>query len=246
MTASVYSQATGEGTCVLLPQGYAHDGTKRGVVFCHGNTADATQTIGQTPAPSQPGTARLLKAIADAGFPVIGCDFGGNNWGNQASVALVAAAVTYLQGPDVNAKAGTVLLVGQSMGNATAMVYALNYPSKVAGILGAIPVSDINDIEVNNRGGNASYINAAYGGAWSQATYGAAHNPTTFAGSLTGIPIKLWYANDDAVVLPSTVTTLAGECGAVTVNLGNVGGHGDGAVGSVPTQDAIDWLVSYS
>jgi hypothetical protein len=107
------------------------------------------------------------------------------------------------------------------------MNYARANPTHVAGVIGIIPGADLNDIHANNRpvGGSENFtarINTAYGGAYIEAVHGPTHNPTNYAATMAGLPVQMWYASNDDIVLPETVTRLASLIGpsAEAINVG--------------------------
>lgn len=227
----------GEQNLALLPKAYPRDGSVRGVIYCHGALSTETQVLGTT----FPNTAAIVAAIANI-YPTLACRFSGDAWANDAAIAKVALAKTYLQGT-VGAKSGKVFLLGGSMGGALAMAYARANPTLVAGLILLEPVSDLQDIATNNRGSLAASLNAAYSGGYSDATYGATHNPTTFASSLAAIPVQTWYATDDATVIPATVTAVMTAIGGVDLHT-LTGGHADAALSGVSIPSALSFLAA--
>lgn len=182
---------------------------KTGILFCHGAGGTGEQALTAQFAP-------MLYALSDAGYPVLSHQLvSSGTWGNDASMQAVSTARNYLVS-QMGAKPGKVFLIGASMGGLTALTWALQNPQLVAGIVGLVPVSDVNDMVVNNRQGLAAAINAAFSGGWSQAVYGPTRNPITFAGNLINIPSKLYAAASDTTVIPSTVSQMATGMGSAT------------------------------
>lgn len=209
---SVGAYAAGEIGLAVYPKRYRPDGTKVGVLYCHGRGGGAPEI--RDPAVG-PGMYRFMDAIVDAGYPVFSARLAGpSTWGSAASVAQLSQARTYLQGA-MGAKAGKVLLMCQSMGHITACAWAAQNPGAVAGIFASIPVCDLTDLYTNNRGGYAAEIDTALGATYSEAANGATINPATLAssGALNGIPWKAYYGTADTTVLPSTVTAFAASVG---------------------------------
>lgn len=212
----------GEAHVAVIPKGYRYDGTVRGVLFCHSRGGDATQ--GFLPTAS---TYAVIQAVARAGFPVLTTDLGGTDtWGNDTAIARLTEAKTYLQGAAWNAKAGTVLLLGQSMGALAMLNWARQNLASVAAAVGLVPVSDLNDVYANNRGGFAAGIDTAYGGSYVDSTQKALHNPAYFAtlGDLAGLNYQAHYGSSDTIVIPSTVTGLVSAIGG-TASAVNVGAY---------------------
>lgn len=228
----------GEGNLSLLRKADPRDGTRRGVIHCH----MATYTEASILDPTLPNFAAIHRAIAEAGYPILATRQASDNWANDAGIAKVTLAKTYLQGT-LGAKSGKVFLVAASMGGALAMAYARANPTLVQGILLMLPVSDLQDMVTNNRGGFASSVNAAYSGGYSNGTYGATHNPTTFAASLAGIPVWCGYATDDPIAVASTVTGVMSAIGGVVLNP-VTGGHSDASFGNMSLDSMLAFLAA--
>ena len=138
----------------------------------------------------------LFRNVADTcGIVGVSADLGGSaTWGNATVQSRLDAAFTYTQTlPGV--KLGKVILVAQSMGGVAALVWAKNNPSKAACVVGLIPVTNLTHAWATSS--YTAAINAAYGGAYSEAVYGANFNPATFRASLNGIKGQLWVGQSD-------------------------------------------------
>ena len=184
------------------------------------------------------------EALADRGFTVMAADWSGTtHWGNDTAQARVATAKTYVQATPYGAKAGKVCLSGRSMGGLLSVLYALANPTAVQAVALAIPAVGLVDIHDNNRGGFATEIETAYGGASAWNTAKAAHDAASRAGEYAalGIPTKIWYSSDDPICVPSVVTAFATAVGASTVNMG-AQGHG---VYSTFPGEAADFLAAH-
>lgn len=222
------------GHYALMPKNYRPDGSSRGVIWCHGATYDEMSIANA----SFPNSVALFRAIAER-YAILGCTFGGDAWGNDTAIARVSDAKTYLQGT-LGAASGSVIVMGSSMGGATAMAWARANPSLVACLVLFVPVSDLNDIVSNNRGGLAGSVNTAYGGAYNNGTHGPTHNPAVFAASLAGIPTQIWYATDDAVCVSATVSAVGSAIGAEMHTL--TGGHDDAAYAGISSAAVLAFL----
>lgn len=236
-TAGLGLVTTGEGGMVLTTaRGWAGNDRPPPLIFAHGATGrvmDGTAlSLGQY---------ELVWELAKY-FTVIVTDLGGDQWANDTHISRIAAAKTYAAGTWFSS--GPITLVGSSMGAAGCWAYAKANPEQVRCIAGIIPVSDIEDMRANNRGGLAASINAAYGGAYSQATHGALHNPVTIAPTLTtDIPVKLWYSNADVTVVPSTVLAIGAARPSTTLVDVGAGGHGQASI--VAATDDVVKFVRY-
>lgn len=233
------SSSIGEANLSFLRKADPRAGTARGVILCHGASVTESRYLDATNVPEQ---NRVVRAITDAGYPCLAHRQMSDGWASDAAIAKVALAKTYLQGT-LGAKSGKIILFGTSMGGALAMAYARANPTLVQALVLFLPVSDVQDIVTNNRGGLASSVNAAYSGGYSDGTYGATHNPTLFASSLAGIPVQTFYATDDAIVIPSTVTTVMTAIGGVDLHA-VTGGHADAALATIPASTVVSFIAS--
>lgn len=232
---------TAEGHLALLPKTWKGDGTVRGIIYCHGAIQTEAQMIDAT---NYPGLVSIMRAIADAGFPVLGIYAGGDQWGNATGKARVTDGVTYLQGT-LGAKAGKVALIGGSMGGLTILNWAKDNLASVACAVGIVPVSDVSDMVTNNRGSLAASINTAYS-TWNEATMGATYNPHTYAASgLAGLRYKCWYGASDTIVIPSTVTDVVSAIGATATGVSVAGDHTT-ALNNIPPADVVSFLNTYA
>ena len=204
----------------LIPSGWQPGEGKVGVIYLHGATNDAYQSIRST----YPTLRDMCRAIA-ANRPLVAITTG-DTWGNATAMTKITNACAYLWAT-LGAVDQKVILVGGSMGGGQALTWAGNNIAKTVGVVGVTPVSDLNDFVVNNRGGLAASVNAAYGGAYNNATDGPVRNPVLLAaaGAYGSTPVGLWYGDTDVIVVPSTVTTLAASIGASATLVPMVGGH---------------------
>lgn len=238
--------ATAETSLEAYPPGYAPDGTRRAVIYCHGSQGRSWEASHPS-ASGLPSLTAQLRSLVDAGFPLLSCDNGlvgagavpssSESWANNNAISRVADAVAYAQSPSgMGAKTDKVLLIGASMGGAVAMAYARANPSKVAGLILLRPVASLQDFGTVN---GFTGINGAYGGTYSDTTDGPTHSPIQFASQLTGIPTVIYAASDDAVCTYSVTQNLATASGATLTNIGP-GGHTDVADQHIA---AGEWLV---
>lgn len=217
---------------------------KYGVVNLHGASGDAWTVLGWLN-DSKPGTPNYVARNGQTG---IAADAGGpQTWGNQAAIDGAQRSYARLQIMR-GAKTGKAFLIGASMGGLTALNWAAANPTKVAGIVLIIPVINLNDVKVNNRGGYASLVNAAHGGNYDQATQGATKNPQTMAtaGKYAGIPILLYYGLTDTVCVPGEATTFAATVGPNVETVALNSGHENASYLAVDNQRIIDFFNTNS
>ena len=182
----------------------------RGFLYCHGAGGSAQSAISDYGNQGQ-----LCDRLTRDGLVGLATDLGGEQtWANDTAMSRTTDARTYLNG--TLGATGKTVLIGGSMGGAGALVWASRNPTLVACVVVIIPVVDITDIHANNRAGLAPLIDGAYSGGWSQATYGAAHNPLTMArdGAFDGIPILGFYGTTDTLCVPEAAQQFAVASGA--------------------------------
>lgn len=234
-SAGIGRVTAGEADVIMRPK--CRQGIKPGVLYVHGAEADVGGGLTWMTIASR---ARLINAIADAGYTMLSCDLGGvATWGNDTAISRITTAKNYLLTLQ-DVAAGKIILVGQSMGGQNAMVWAAANPTLVDCIIAAIPVVNIQD--VRNRVYQTS-VDAAYSGGYSDATYGAAHNPYVIAGNggLNGIPMQLWYGDSDTTCLPQYTQAMATR--ANTVELHQLsGGHAESTVGQIDPGTVLDFM----
>lgn len=215
-----------EGHSFIGNRLYKPDGTKRAVLNCveHGQTALHQITTGWD--------HHILARLADAGYPVLSGDLGGNAWGNATGQTALGQLRTYAGSP-FGAKIDKVFIVATSMGAALACNWAKANPTLVQAIALFIPAVDMQDIHANNRGGLASSIATAWGGAAPP----DASNPADYAADLSSIPIKVWGSSSDTTCTPAVVAAFVAASGAEFSDLG--------AVGHSPVTVSADSVLSF-
>lgn len=210
----------------------AQIGQRPGLIYCHGSGDTAQTILGKV------GQKALIDALAQK-YAVIACDLGYQAFGNDTHVARIGEAITYLEATWKTTS--RVVLVGGSMGALGALGYARLYPQKVRAVAGIIPGLDLADLMLR---GAAADINAAYGGAYNDATDGPTHSPVQYAASLDpNLPIRLWTASNDTIAVPATATAfVAARPQTGRVDVGALG-HSEAAVTASQTS-VLDWLAT--
>lgn len=190
-------------------------------LWCHGD--------GGTASAASLSMLAFFKGIAKD-VTLMSADLGGlSTFGNDAGTAAVEDAFDYLVASWHAVE--PIILVGASMGAATALNFAKRYPARVAAVACIIPATDIDYLHANASAPVPADIDSAYAGGWSQATYGADHNPITFAASLDAdLPIKLWYAPDDAFIPTAMPLAFQAARPQTEVEVLPAGGHTDASL----------------
>lgn len=249
---------SGESDVLMWPDGYRRDGTKTGLVICHG-AGELSSSVLNPPGSNKLAEAWLITRLAQH-FPLVAADHGiwaqggtsdSNSWGNTNAQTRVGQAITWLQSASGGgAKTGKVVMLGISMGHTVAFNYAKNNPANVAALVGIIPVCDLDDIRDNNRGSYRGSISTAWGvGAWTAPgtpALPAGANPATDRGSFGTIPHRTYYSEADTIINPVTVRALSTALGAssVATQISTTLDHSDAAVGAAPCGEIINFLRS--
>lgn len=218
--SGVGAVSVGEAYTTMLPKYPKAVGTTSGVLYCHGNGGTGPEVL-------VPAFSNLLSPVATVGYPVLSGDWGGvSAWANDTAISRVSTGRTYSQA-SLGAKSGKIVVTGASMGGLTALAWAAANPTLVSCAVLFLPVINVSDVVAYNRGGLAATVNAAYSGGWSEATYGATHNPITMAaaGKYSGLPILLFYGTTDAICLPAQAQSFATTVGANVTLVSVTGGH---------------------
>lgn len=234
LVASFGTKGTESGVTVT-PYVYPQDGSVRGVVVCQGHGAIGVNAL-------TPGSGGYSSAFScGSQFPTVCNNYSSNHhWGNDAAQTKVGDAITYLQGT-LGAKAGTVLLYGASMGGLLVLNYARNNPAKVAAVALGQPLVDLAYEHDNNIDGFASEIETAYGGASGYASAVASHDPIQHTASYIGVPMKVWYATNDASAITARQLVFIAATDCDSSNLGAIG-HSPPLV---PGAEVFDFLRYY-
>ena len=237
----VGSYVAAEGSLAILPRNYKFDQTKQGIIVAHGSGGDALQCWDSVNAP---GFQAIVATLAGAGYPVLSCDLGGTGtWGNDTAISRIQSAGAYLQGT-LKAKGGKLALLGESMGHTGVMAWAAANAASVSCIVSLMGVVDIN---ATRAAGYVANVDAAYAGGWTEATYGATHNPTTMAlaNKYAGIPWKGWIGSTDTTVTPADTNLLASRIGATASVVQVTGGHAWSTVANMPPDDVLAFMKTY-
>lgn len=210
-----------------------------GVVMCHGsgNPRAFIDPI------NQPSSVKLVAALAGAGIPCIGGDFGNQTWGNDTVVSRIDAAWSVLQSNFPDMRTDKICLIGGSMGGAAVAHYSQAYPNKVACVIGLIPLWDLTAFYTANTFGTQTEIATAWGvspGAPLPARADIAANANLAA----GIPTLAGYSTVDTTVLPQWVTSYTAAVGGTAIVTDTTYGHSDAAVGGMPINTVGEFLVA--
>lgn len=208
LTASSWSASltSSEPGQVILPREWNGDGTKPGVLYCHGY--EASELLVATDA-----LMPLIEAVVTAGFPVMSCYLGGDTWGNDSCMTRMDAAWTYLTNT-VKTHPSKLGIIGRSMGHVSAVNYANRHPTRVKWVMSLMGICDLNDLYLNHpTTGFKASIDAAYpagSSLWNTANY----NPIVNAGAkFSKLPWMGMYGQLDTTSLPAIAQAFAADIG---------------------------------
>lgn len=227
-----------ERDMVMNPSDYS--GNNYACILVHGVEASGGAWDWMTASPQRWPIVRTL--VDTCALCTISADLGGSaTWGNSTLVSRLDEAFAFTQTlPQV--KKGKVVLAGQSMGGLNMLNWARANKAKVAAVVGVIPVTNMNTAIAN---GFSTQIAAAYGGAYSDATYGAQYNPRVYASTLAGIPGQLWTGATDVIANTTdagAVATAAGTIQMMTIP----GAHAETTLAGIDLAEMARFVISNS
>jgi pimeloyl-ACP methyl ester carboxylesterase len=189
----------------------------------------------------------FLPFYREKGFGLLSPNLRDNAWMNKAAVhdfhemlALVRAEY----------KAERFLLVSGSMGGTSNLIYAVNHPEDVAGLVALCPATDIpryynfcvkNEEKIPVLDEIAATIKNSYGGSPDElpALY-AAHSAFANASKLT-MPVYLCHASGDPLI-PVTESRSLAQCGKVkTLRFDEIEGGHDSPIPHF--KPGVEWLI---
>jgi hypothetical protein len=184
-----------------------------------------------------PGLQPTVHAIVDAGFAIV-CPTTILTYGNATGRAGIDNALAYARNTLGCANTPAVLL-GASEGAGESMTYAYLNQSKVACIVGLIPIADLAEMVEQNVLGLAQTILDAWGvGALPLPSDADPMTPAHQA-LLSQVPMQLWYATDDAV--SANITALQAGTGCDIRAVGPLG-HTDAAIAAAWPTDIVRFI----
>lgn len=220
MTSGVYSVGTyqsGESQVLTVANNTPRNGTRKGLIICHGHNATATQFEQDSQAQSI-----FVKAAADAGMIVLSIDAAGQQaFGNSAVMTAITNAYNWLTGAG-GAATGKVGLMGWSMGGLSVLNWIKRNAAKCGPAWLWTPVSDLDFFHnagysapystgyTNTTysgsagnvapGGFAAEIDTAYGGNYAANSVGFRVHDEYASWAGIGVPIKVCAPPDDNVI----------------------------------------------
>lgn len=169
-------------------------GDKPALVILHPHGADAESMF------DIPEWTELYRDLSES-YVVSISDAGGvAAWGNGRSVGAVSYIKAQLQG-QWGARPGKFGMLAISMGGSTMFNYANAAPAEVAFCAGIVPLISVGDLK-DHSPAYAYEIDAAYGGAYSDAGPGQTNSPYVYRNSYPDNQVRtgIWHSPADEVV----------------------------------------------
>lgn len=221
--------ASGEPQVLMTPK-FKTD--KPAIIFCHGYETGAPELESLTTMMS------VLPHIVDDGHPIISCTLGGNLWGNSTMVSRVTAAIAWMTAAGY--RTDKVGLIGQSMGHTTATNWARLNRAKATFVISSMGVVDLAYIHSN--GTYQAAINAAYGGAYSNATYGDWNPAVNTASKFSGLPWLGFSGTTDTTCPTTYARAFRTAVGSTAQLVETGGGHTVAGVAEFDPAKMIDFI----
>lgn len=216
---SILDVSSGQSFVYFTPLSWHPAGSKPAVLYAHGRGGTARDFF-------DPSVYPHLKALMDAGYPMVANDLGGTtNYGNNTAITRLGQTRTFAQGPEVGAKAGKVVLFSVSMGGLAVCNWARQNKANVACIVMTVPATELEYYHDNDilEGVDAeAEIDAAYGGHANYVNSLATHSPINYAAEISDLPIAIFYNTDDTMASPARIEAFGAAVGAeMHPSLGN-------------------------
>lgn len=184
-----------------------------------------------------------MRELADKGF-VTACPYpnspvAGRTFGNTDAIDSVDKCYNYLVS-NYGCRSDKVVLLGMSMGGLAVCNWARTNVSKVAAIAMVTPAVDLQMAHDINAG-YSTEVDAAFTDHAGFLAAKPTFSPVQFAATLSSIPVRIWYSDNDNMITYSSLTTFASAHGNTTLtSIGAQGHNPSGAQGS----DIADWFNS--
>ncbi len=162
---------------------------KAPVVYMTGVTGPAADLADLTIRP-------LLEALTDRGYTIV-APTSVITYGNATGLSRIDDALAWAR-DDLGCSDGSAVLIGASEGAADCLTYAYTYPDRVAGVIGMIPVLDLQALRVSDVLNGRALIDTAWGVTYPAALPSAA-DPADHTTELSEVRHQLWVATDDGV-----------------------------------------------
>lgn len=228
--------ASGEYDEIFTPREPRHG---CGVILVHGSG----NPMGFTDTTAQPASTKLAAALTNHGIPCVAGDMGGQTWGNDTVISRITAAWGILKS-QFPIRTDKMCLLGVSMGGAAVARYSQLNPSKVAAVVGLLPLWDLVAFYTANIGGTQAQVGTAWG-VTAPAALPSGAAIAANASAAAGIPTLSGYSSVDTTVLPAWVTAYSTVVGGTTQIIDTVAGHSDAAIAGMPISTVLNFLLAH-
>lgn len=211
-----------------------------GVILLHGSG----NPHGYVDLTNEPSSVKLACALADFGIPCISGDMGNQTWGNDTVISRITAAWGVLQS-QFGVRSDKVCLLGGSMGGAAVARYSQINPTKVAAVVGILPLWDLVAFYTALSAGASKTEIATAWGVTSPAALPSGASIAENASLAAGIPTLAGYSTVDSLVLPAWVTAYTTAVGGTAIITDTTYGHSDNAVAGMPIVKVINFLQAH-
>jgi len=191
------------------------------------------------------GATAHVSALIDARMTVAMPDVA---WllGNATAKTRIGATRTYLAAGSTG-KADKVILMGQSNGAISSILYAAANPTHVAGVIAFIPPVDATYLYVND----VASLRVRYETAW-DVTHptalpdGASMLDASVMAALGDIPVLIYYASDDDITTGGAgLAGFLANTNSAAVSVGALG-HTNTAVAAANTEQIVEFCKTVS
>lgn len=161
------------------------------------------------------------------------------SYGNPTAQSDLDATIAYARST-MGSSVGKVILMGSSMGSELIFAWALEHKEDIACIVVFNPVVDLNYVYENDILGQRSAVGTAWGVTHpTPLPEGAQYGER--ASELLGLPIKIYYGEDDPYNPPEIINIFSQESGAELVGFEGIG-HDNAILSLIDMQDIIDFI----
>lgn len=208
------------------------------VAYLHGAGSDASEAVGNL----TPAVRTVLYEVAASGYTITSPSMP-QTWGNPTSISRINDVISWNR-TGLGSNSDPVVLIGASHGGACALRYISENPGDVACAVIIIPAVDMEEIRTTDALGLRDDIDAAWGVTY-PAALPAGVNPAQNTADYLGVPLQIWYADNDAVCSASSITTFGAATGAEMHSVGNLG-HSNAAIAAVDTSQVVAFIAANS
>lgn len=187
-----------------------------------------------------------IHLLTRAGFLIVSGDWAGAlNWGNDAAIAQINEAIQNLRANNF-ATDDPVITAGASMGNVTALNWALQNSSDWQGHICVAGAWDVDQFHAENRWDLAASIDAAYEGSWTAFPEKDQHSPMRYIDTLKPVPMYHLYGTaDTAIPEAESLSAIANWPGPVT-DIEIIGGN-HSTTGAQTDRPALkQWIEAFN